>query len=102
MKFHQDETFRNIDFSEEKEIAEFDNCSFYNCKFNNKNLFGFNFTECEFFTCDLSSANLKNCSLNNCHFEECKLLGLRFDMCNPFLFEVNFKKSQLNFSSFCS
>jgi len=100
MKFHQDEDFKNIDFSDKKEIAEYEHCNFYNCKFNSKNLSGFNFTECKFFMCNFSSANLNNTSLNDVYFEECKLLGLRFDLCNPFLFKVNFKKSQLDFSSF--
>ena len=33
-------------------------------------------------------------------FENCKLLGLHFEYCNDFLFEVNFQNCLLNLSSF--
>jgi uncharacterized protein YjbI with pentapeptide repeats len=33
-------------------------------------------------------------------FTDCKLMGLRFEECNDFLFSVSFSNCQLNFSSF--
>ncbi|SHI76380.1 Pentapeptide repeat-containing protein [Mesonia phycicola] len=100
MKFYQDENFENIDFTTRHELAEFDNCSFSNCNFGKMNLTGYNFLECDFTTCDLSLATLTDTSFNQAIFKDCKLLGLRFDACNDFLFAVNFINCQLNFSSF--
>jgi uncharacterized protein YjbI with pentapeptide repeats len=45
-------------------------------------------------------ANLANSSFREVKFKDCKLLGLHFEHCNPFLFEVNFSSCNLNLASF--
>ena len=64
------------------------------------NLSGRRFIECEFFDCDLSTANLNQASFQEAHFKDCKMLGLRFDHCNPFGFIVHFENCQLSHASF--
>jgi uncharacterized protein YjbI with pentapeptide repeats len=39
-------------------------------------------------------------SLQNVHFRDCKMLGLRFDDCDPFLFAVGFENCVIDHSSF--
>jgi uncharacterized protein YjbI with pentapeptide repeats len=58
------------------------------------------FIECTFDGCDLSMTTLNNTSLREIKFKNCKMLGLHFEECNPFLFEVSFSNCQLNLSSF--
>jgi uncharacterized protein YjbI with pentapeptide repeats len=44
--------------------------------------------------------NLKNTALKNVEFVTCKLLGVKFNECEPFLFSVSFNDCNLNLSSF--
>jgi uncharacterized protein YjbI with pentapeptide repeats len=80
--------------------GDYENCTFLNCDFNAGNLSGINFINCEFKHCNLSLAKLNQSSFRNVKFESCKLLGLHFEHCNDFLFEVNFENCMLNLSSF--
>jgi uncharacterized protein YjbI with pentapeptide repeats len=45
-------------------------------------------------------AKLSGTSFRDCRFKNCKLLGLRFDHCNSFLFAVAFENCILNLASF--
>ncbi|HEY5826187.1 MAG TPA: pentapeptide repeat-containing protein, partial [Cyclobacteriaceae bacterium] len=56
--------------------------------------------DCEFRDCNLSMAKLRSTSLKEVKFKDCKLIGLRFDECQEFLFAVNFENCALNLSSF--
>jgi len=81
-------------------IADYENCIFNNCDFSNSDLSKRVFLECEFITCNLSSARLHKTAFKTVKFKDCKLLGLRFEDCDDFLFEVNFENCLLNLSSF--
>lgn len=96
-----DEAFERIDFTERALVkGEYENCIFTNCNFSNADLSKFTFIECEFDSCNISMAKLTKTALKGIKFRECKLLGLRFDHCEEFLFSVNFKNCILNLSSF--
>ena len=103
LPFYRDEVFENLHFSEnELTKTDFDNCRFLNCNFSNQHLTRTNFTECQFENCDLSNTFLTGTTIQECDFEKCKMLGLKFEACNPILLSFTFRDCQLNFSSFYS
>ena len=58
------------------------------------------FVECEFVNCDMSTVNINMTAFREVQFKGCKMLGLRFETCNEFLFAVSFDSCQLDFTSF--
>lgn len=101
LSFYRDEIFENTIFSgTELEKIDFDTCHFNNCIFTNVKLTNTNFSECIFEECDLSNAFLTGTSIQECEFKKCKMLGLKFEACNPILLSFYFYECQLNFSSF--
>lgn len=99
--FFEDKTFSNIDFTEKGLPGkEFERCTFKQCHFSACDLSEMMFTECRLESCDLSMSIINNTALQDVYFINCKMLGLRFDTCNPFLFAVKFNNCVLNFSSF--
>jgi fluoroquinolone resistance protein len=99
--YTQDKHFNGEDFSDERlPKGEYENCTFNNCVFAHSDLSEVNFTDCSFENCDLSMTKLKHASFRDAVFTSCKLLGLRFDECNPFLLSFTFEGCILNFSSF--
>ena len=96
-----DQEFKNENYSIDQLLnGEYNNCRFLNCNFASSDLSEIIFVDCSFENCDLSNSKLRNTSFQNSEFEECKLLGLRFEECNPFLFAIKCSSSTLNFSSF--
>lgn len=96
-----DETFSKEDYSNHVFGAgEFESCRFVDCNFQVADLSEVVFLECEFDKCDWSNVQLKQAGLRDVTFRNCKLLGLRFDDCNPFLLEFKFEESTLDLSSF--
>ena len=84
-----DQQFKKLNATTETlELAEYENCTFTDCLFTNTDFSGFLFSDCTFVGCDLSMANLANSSFREVKFKDCKLLGLHFEHCNPFLFEL--------------
>ena len=97
----QDKKFEKEDLAtKELPIADYENCVFNNCDFLNTDLSQRVFLDCEFNSCNLSNASLTKTGLKNVKFKDCKLLGLHFENCDPFLFEVDFETCFLNLSSF--
>jgi fluoroquinolone resistance protein len=80
--------------------GEYDNCTFENCNFSDVNLSGSRFSECTFKGCNMSMVKIVKTSFIDIRFMECKLMGLRFENCNEFLFAVDFENCILNLSSF--
>jgi uncharacterized protein YjbI with pentapeptide repeats len=100
-EYLEGQSFSGNDFSTAKlTCGEYENCTFENCSFAGTDLTDFVFVECEFRQCDLSNAILANTAFRDVRFSSCKMLGLRFDNCSDFLFEVGFEQCQLNMSSF--
>ncbi len=80
--------------------GEYDSCVFNGLDLSNGSLAGFVFIDCHFNNCNWSLANITQTSFLGVHFKGCKLLGLRFETCNPFGFTVTFEDCQLNHASF--
>jgi uncharacterized protein YjbI with pentapeptide repeats len=102
------EDFINIDRTFEKLVMfeakisnrEFDGCVFKNCEFSNSIFSECVFMDCEFIDCNLSMVKLPATGLKNVTFKDSKLLGIRFDECEDFLFNVTFINSVLDYSWF--
>lgn len=102
------EEFINIDKTFEKLVLmdqkisnrEFDGCVFRNCDFSNSTFSECTFIDCEFTDCNLAMAKLPATSLKTVFFRDSKLLGIRFDECEDFLFNVNFRDCVLDYSWF--
>ncbi|MCB9081993.1 MAG: pentapeptide repeat-containing protein [Lewinellaceae bacterium] len=96
-----DQSFSEEDFALKPfPVGRYEQCVFSGCTFTEANLQGSIFLDCRFERCDLSMANLSGVALRDVQFEECKLLGLRFDDCNPMGLALTFNACQLNFASF--
>lgn len=92
---------------EKKQIADltngsvtYDNCIFRDCNLSGADLSLINFMDVKFLHCDISNATVQKAALRNITFKDCKIMGLLFDDCEDFLFEVGFENCILNFSSF--
>lgn len=81
-------------------FAEYDNCTFTDCLFNNASLNEIIFTECRFEGCNMGNANTKGTAFKDVVFVNCKLLGLNFSICDPFMFSVAFEGCVLQLASF--
>ncbi len=96
-----DQNFITINYTTNKLfVGQYCNCQFTTCNFENSDLAYQIFEDCTFSNCNLSMATLNQTSLKNVTFKDCKMMGLRFDNCKPFLFEVSFLNCQLQLSSF--
>lgn len=80
--------------------AEYDNCTFTDCNFENAGLTGIVFTDCSFQDCNISNVNLKGTAFKQVIFTDCKLTGLNFSIADPFLFSVGFERCILQLASF--
>ena len=98
---HIDKTFEKVIYFDKKvSNREFDGCVFKNCDFSNNNFTECVFIDCEFIDCNLAMVKLPATSLKTVSFKECKLLGIRFDECADFLFNVRFENCMLDYSWF--
>lgn len=96
-----DKTFeRLVKIDAEISNREFDTCRFLNCDFSNSVFTDCAFIDCTFQSCNLSMAKLPKSRLETVAFKDCKLLGIRFDECDDFLFGVDFYGSTLDYSWF--
>ncbi|MCM4167531.1 hypothetical protein KCTC52924_00970 [Arenibacter antarcticus] len=99
--FIMDQTYKGIDYTINKlPKGEYENCVFESCSFSKADIANVSFMECTFIECDLSNVHLKNTAIKESEFENCKMLGVRFDHCNPFLLSFKFVGCTLNLSSF--
>ncbi len=81
----------------QQEVKE---CTFRNCNFAKADLSHTNFVACRFEDCDLSMVTVANTAFKDVEFEGCKMVGVRFELCNPFLLQVRFSNCQLTLCSF--
>lgn len=96
------ENIYNLKFKriESLALAEYELCTFEAVDFTQQNLNGFSFIDCTFINCNLDMVAVGNTSFKKVDFIDCKLLGIRFDTSNPFLFEVTYENCYLNLASF--
>lgn len=96
-----DRTFdKVVFFGQRLNSREFDGCVFRNCDFSGTTFFECSFIDCEFIGCNLAMAKLPATGLKNVTFRDCKMLGIRFDECDDFLFQVTFTDCTLDYSWF--
>ncbi|MFP5436980.1 MAG: pentapeptide repeat-containing protein [Bacteroidia bacterium] len=101
MQFIEDKEFLKKDYTDNPLLkAEYDNCTFTGCNFENANLCGIVFTQCTFTGCNLGNAHIGGSAFKECDFKECKLLGLQFHSCDPFLFSAAFNHCHMELTSF--
>lgn len=99
--YFEDKHFQGDNFGEKRfETGEYENCQFSNCSFLNSDLSGAVFSACNFTDCDMSMSTLTGTAFREVVFKNCKMMGLRFDDCNPFALSFEFDTCLLNFSSF--
>ena len=97
----EEKSFDNTDFTKNAlPKGEYEACTFSNCNFSNSDLSGSHFSECAFYGCNLSLVKLAGTGFQDTKFKDCKLLGLKFEDCDAFLFAVNIENCVLNLSSF--
>ena len=58
------------------------------------------FMECEFYDCNLSSANVFQTGFQDVIFKDCKMLGIDFEKCSDFAFNIKVDNCQLSHASF--
>lgn len=95
------ETFAQTDYTQKPfPKGEYEQCTFESCNFSEADLSGCVFLECTFAGCNLSLAKLGNTAFREVRFTDCKMLGLRFDQCNKFLFDIKTDRCNCNNASF--
>lgn len=99
--YFDEHTFKGIDYTKKTIVkGEYDNCTFINCNFSGIHASNIGFIECEFINCNFSNAIITNTAFKEVSFTDCKLLGLKFNECDPFLLAFSFKNCQLHVASF--
>lgn len=81
---------------------EFEGCLFKNCDFSTGDFSESRFLDSEFIDCNLSMLQVNNTSFQSVSFTNCKLLGIHFQHCSDFLFQLNFETCVLDFASFAN
>ena len=91
----EEKTFDKINFTQNPLTkGDYEYCTFINCDFSNSDLSDIKFLECEFLGSNLSLAKLTKTALRDIKFKDCKMLGLHFEDCNKFGFNVYFDNGQ--------
>jgi uncharacterized protein YjbI with pentapeptide repeats len=100
---HIQKTFEKIVYIDKRiNNREFEDCVFKNCDFSNSDFSNNSFMDCEFIECNLSLIQLAGSSLKTVSFKNCKLMGIQFQSCQDFLFNVQFQDCILDYSSFAN
>ena len=98
---HIQKTFEKVIYIDKRiNNREFEDCVFKNCDLSNSNFAYNSFLDCEFINCNLSMTSLAGTSLKNVKFKNSKLLGIQFNECEDFLFEVAFEDCILDYAVF--
>lgn len=99
--YAEDKRFLSVDFSNDILLTgTYERCKFDGCIFPQYSLAECNFVDCEMKNCDLSNLSPSGTSFRGVYFSECKLLGTRFEVCNPLLLTVRFAHCNLSLASF--
>lgn len=100
-KVNDSQNFTNANYSGQTiSNTEFIDCTFENCNFSNSVLSHNDYIDCRFESCNFAMAKLSGSGLKDVQFRDCKVIGINFDHCLDFLFQVNFQKCILDYSSF--
>src|ERR1700712_2180010 len=86
---HFEKTFEKITYSDKViKGREFEKCHFKNCDLSNSDFDHNKFLDCTFELCNLSMMKLRGSTLNNVVFNHCKIMGVNFNDCGKFLFNI--------------
>lgn len=100
---HVQKTFEKIVYVDKKvNNREFEDCIFKNCDLSNSDFSYSSFMDCEFIDCNLTMTKLLGSNLKGIQFKNCKLLGILFEECDDFLFNVDFQECVLDYCSFAN
>ena len=94
------ETYTKKDFTKTWVPWEYEDCEFVGCDFSDVDLSYSRFLSCRMIGCNLSNVKTLETGMQEVSFSDCKILGVHFQKCNNFLFEVTFEKCILDFSVF--
>ena len=95
------QTFSNEDYG--KTVfgkKTYEQCKFVSCNFVETDLSSTEFIGCTFDSCNMALIKLANAGLKTVVFSNCKLIGVDFNQCADFLFNVRFNRCLLDYSSF--
>jgi len=96
-----EQNFNEITFGTEDIIyKDFERCTFNNCDFSACNYTGVAFIDCTFISCNFYEAKINYVAFRGALFTDCDLNGVNFSMCDPLLFEVEFKDCILDYAKF--
>lgn len=99
--FVPDKHFKNGDYTKNPlQKADYEECLFEHCQFQNGFLDNQNFVDCSFRDCDLSNTNIAHTMWNGVTFESCKLVGVGFDKANHTMMSLKFDKCNLTLAIF--
>jgi uncharacterized protein YjbI with pentapeptide repeats len=99
LAYFEDMVFTNETFPRFP-LGEYENCRFISCDFSEVDLSSCVFLAGEFVGCNLSMVKIAKASFQDVTFTGCKLLGMRWDGCNPFGLSLTFSNCSLSHSSF--
>jgi len=107
-KEHENESFRNLDFSGEVFNGfDFFECEFINCNLSSSGFKNTRFTNCEFKQCDLSLVKVDKSTLSGVMMNKSKVLGVDWaaanwagNRINPILKTIDFVECVMNYSNF--
>ena len=101
LPYISDKKFERDDYSlRPLPVAEYEKCQFSHCEFSNSALTNAVFIDCTFNDCNLMMVKAAGTAFRGVEFTNCKLLGVRFEYADPFLFSVGFRKCMLNLTGF--
>ncbi|MDR1091967.1 MAG: pentapeptide repeat-containing protein [Prevotella sp.] len=100
MAIYEDKTFEGVSYTDGLHNETFEYCIFSNCNFSDAKVLSCNFMDCTFINCNLSMTVLTQSAMNNANFINCKMLGVKFNNCHDFIFQVAFDGCILDYSSF--
>ena len=99
--YHISETFSNIETSKQVLSKKtYEQCRFVSCNFMESDLSGSEYIGCTFESCNLALVKLVNTGFKTVIFDNCKLIGVDFNPCSDFLFNVRFNRCMLDYTSF--
>lgn len=79
---------------------DYERCTFTQCDFTACDFVGVAFIDCTFISCNFNEAKINYVALRNALFTDCDFTGVNFSMCDPLLFQVEFKDCLLDYAKF--
>lgn len=98
MTYADDEHFTAVTFSPEAPPPmRNEGCVFEDCDFTAVVLRDVRFVDCRFIRCDFTNCNVVGAAFQQVEMQACKAMGVRWDTCSPFLFELHAHESVLDY-----